>query len=128
MAQGRENRSRRFLWELAAITVVALGLRLVVCAELQDLPSVRTPWIGTDMATYRRLAMDLLAGKLPDAFYYQPFYYAVFLPAVYASLGSGAWSIVPGTFRRRCPSRTGPRCGSEPWRAMRPPLSRCPAL
>jgi len=94
MAQGRENRSRRFLWELAAITVVALGLRLVVCAELQDLPSVRTPWIGTDMATYRRLAMDLLAGKLPDAFYYQPFYYAVFLPAVYASLGSGAWSIM----------------------------------
>gem|GEM_PF-628235 len=84
-------RTRRFIRLLAGLTVFALLLRLLVCWQLADVDSVRAPWSGTDMATYRDLATAILRGHFPDSFYYQPFYYAVFLPAVYAVFGVNHW-------------------------------------
>jgi len=70
---------------------VALGLRLGVCLQLCPEPFVTNPAVVTDMATYRRLALEIAHGQIPSHFYYQPFYYAVFLPAIYALWGPGPW-------------------------------------
>lgn len=85
------RRSRRFLLGLAGLTAVALLLRLAVAAQLCAQPFTAQPPAGTDMETYRRLALNIARGEWPDHFYYQPFYYAVFLPAVYRIFGPGPW-------------------------------------
>ncbi len=85
-------RTRRFLIWLGLFSGVAIMLRLIVCVELSAIPSVTSPPSVTDMATYKQLAQEILAGKFPEVFYYQPFYYAVFLPCVYFFCGAGAWA------------------------------------
>ena len=90
----KHSRSRQFLFRLALIVLGALALRLLVCSQLSGLRSVIEPWKGTDMATYRRYALDILIGKWPEHFYYQPFYYSVFLPIVYAVFGKGPWGVM----------------------------------
>lgn len=90
-AHNRAGRSRDFLLALGAIVLMALGLRLAVCLQLCAQPFVEHPAVGTDMETYRRLALQIAQGDLPTHFYYQPFYYAVFLPAIYRIAGSGPW-------------------------------------
>ena len=87
-------RTRRFLRILAALTLFALALRLLVCWQISAAEAVRDPWSGTDMATYRDLAAAILQGRFPDSYYYQPFYYAVFLPAVYAVFGVNPWGVM----------------------------------
>jgi len=91
-AHNRVPPSRRFLLALAVVTAVALALRLAVCMQLCPQPFVEHPAVGTDMETYRRLALQIAQGDIPTHFYYQPFYYAVFLPAVYRLAGSGPWA------------------------------------
>ena len=86
-------RRRFYLW-LGGITLLALLLRLGVCGQLADQPAVANPHQGTDMATYKALAEGIAAGRFPDSFYYQPLYYAVFLPLIYALSGSGAWPVM----------------------------------
>lgn len=86
-------RQQRFLRWLLAITCLALALRLAVSFALVDHPSVINPDPRTDMATYQEFAQRIAHGNWPDHFYYQPFYYAVFLPAVYCTLGEGAWTV-----------------------------------
>ncbi len=88
------RRRKRFTIWLMAISLLALALRLAVCFELNRHPSVATPNSATDMATYQAIARDILQGRLPEAFYYQPFYYAVFLPLVYALFGDGPWGVI----------------------------------
>lgn len=90
-ARSRQLTTRTFLLALGGITLIALALRLVVCIQLCPQPFVVEPAVVTDMATYRRLALEIARGELPTHFYYQPFYYAVFLPLVYKALGSGPW-------------------------------------
>jgi len=41
-----------------------------------------SPSPQTDMATYWQLSGEILSGEFSGEFYYQPFYYAVFLPAI----------------------------------------------
>lgn len=86
--------TRRFLLCLGVVAAVGLGLRLGVCLELYRLPSVQTPWKGTDMATYRRIALEVRDGTCPERFYYQPFYYAVFLPAVHLLTGRSVRGVL----------------------------------
>ena len=88
------RRSRRFLLGLAGIALLALALRLTVCAQLATLPAVQDPATTTDMATYKRLAQEILGGRIPEYFYYQPLYYAVFLPVVYGLFGTNPWSVM----------------------------------
>jgi 4-amino-4-deoxy-L-arabinose transferase-like glycosyltransferase len=90
-ASRRHLTTRAFLLALLSLTLLGLALRLAVCLQLCPQPFVAEPAVVTDMATYRRLAMEIARGEFPSHFYYQPFYYAVFLPLVYTVLGTGAW-------------------------------------
>ncbi len=45
------------------------------------------------MATYCALADSILNGKLPETFYYQPFYYAIFLP-VCRIFSTSPWLLI----------------------------------
>ncbi|NLF16204.1 MAG: glycosyltransferase family 39 protein [Lentisphaerae bacterium] len=91
MAQTATRSRQRFLLALGGLSLLALALRVVVCIELCPLPSVAEPAVVTDMATYRRLGLEIARGQFPTHFYYQPFYYAVFLPIVYTLTGDGPW-------------------------------------
>jgi 4-amino-4-deoxy-L-arabinose transferase-like glycosyltransferase len=86
--------SRRFLLWLGGITLLALLLRLAVSSQLARHPSVATPLSVTDMATYRETALNILKGEFPKFYYYQPFYYAVFLPLIYFVSGPGPWGVI----------------------------------
>ncbi|OQA85117.1 MAG: hypothetical protein BWY31_02134 [Lentisphaerae bacterium ADurb.Bin242] len=83
--QQESNRSSRkggtvFLF-LCLIAVLGFLLRLAVSCELAaNDPAAGNPSNITDMKTYLDLADGILRGNLPALFYYQPFYYAVFLP------------------------------------------------
>jgi len=85
---------RRFSLILGVTAVAALLLRLAVCLELQDVPSVRHPAAVTDMATYQRLGRAIAVGQWPDHFDYQPLYYSLFLPLFYRFWQDGAWAIM----------------------------------
>ena len=88
-------KSRNFLLFLVVIVGLSLLLRGVVCYQLADTPAVQNPLEVTDMATYRRLALEIRSGKWPTAFDYQPFYYAVFLPLVFLFSPRGApWLVM----------------------------------
>ncbi len=85
---------RRLGLVLAALAGVAFLIRLGVCWELRNTPSVRHPAVVTDMATYQRLGRAIAAGDWPDHFDYQPFYYSLFLPLFYRFWDDGAWAIM----------------------------------
>lgn len=87
-------RTRQFLLILAAVVGVAFVLRLIVCWELSGTGAVRQPAVTTDMATYQRIAREILDGKWPEFFYYQPLYYAVFLPVVYLLTAKSVWGVL----------------------------------
>jgi len=66
---------------LPLIALAAFVIRFAVSWELiRNDPAVTTPSPITDMKTYLDLADNILRGIFPHNFYYQPFYYAVFLP------------------------------------------------
>jgi len=46
------------------------------------------------MATYKDLSEKIMRGEFHEAFYYQPLYYAVFLPVVHKILGNGIWPVM----------------------------------
>ena len=93
---GKSDRSSRkggtvsaLLWLIAA---AAFAIRFAVSCELiRSDPAVWAPSPITDMKTYLDLADGILAGKWPQQFYYQPFYYAVFL--VLCRLVRGVWLL-----------------------------------
>ena len=66
---------------LPLIALAAFAVRFAVSWELiRNDPAVAAPSPITDMKTYLDLADNILRGIFPHNFYYQPFYYAVFLP------------------------------------------------
>lgn len=83
---------RFYLW-LGVVSLAALGLRLWTGWELGDQQSVVAPASVTDMATYKKLAEDLLDGKWPEFFYYQPLYYTVVLPFSLLIADGAAWGV-----------------------------------
>lgn len=89
--ESKENRSVRkgravfpseyFKCLLFLIVFGAFLFRCIVAFQLIAAdPAAYAPSSITDMATYCALADAVLSGNLPDTFYYQPFYYSVFLP------------------------------------------------
>ena len=102
MKQKRKPRRKsswrsRFLAILALITIIGGGLRLGVGAELyHSYRPVTRPGPDTDMATYQDYARELLEGRydFSKGFYFQPFYYNAFLPAVYLIFGGSTWGVV----------------------------------
>lgn len=85
---------RNAIYVIAAIALVAFILRITVCAELADNPSVCNPNDQTDMATYARLAAEISKGQWPDHFDYQPFYYTMFLPFCRMLSGDSPWACM----------------------------------
>jgi 4-amino-4-deoxy-L-arabinose transferase-like glycosyltransferase len=88
---------RKFLYVIGAITLVAWLLRLYVGWQLMDSDSaVERPHIQTDMATYFKNAKAVADGTYDysEGFYYQPFYYTVFLPLTFKIFGAGAKGVV----------------------------------
>ncbi len=75
---------RRNLFLTIVILTAALLLRLVAVWQLSHADggnnAVFFPSLQSDMATYWRLSGELLSGSFSGEFYYQPFYYAVWLP------------------------------------------------
>ncbi len=92
--RGSSRRSTRFLIVLAAVTLVGLLLRGVVCMQLADSPEVSRPNPQSDMATYLRLGAEIRHGNLPDHYDYQPLYYTVFLPLLIPDNGSKLWLLM----------------------------------
>lgn len=55
--------------------------------------AVFAPSRATDLATYMRLANEIANGVFPETFYYQPYYYAVFLPLILLT-GAGVKGVI----------------------------------
>ena len=90
---------RKFLVILATVSMFGLLLRLIGSAELLGShPSVSNPSDSTDMYTYQKFSKEILNGTydFSKGFYYQPFYYTVFLPLVYAIGGHNPWGVIVG--------------------------------
>ncbi|MFA7230490.1 MAG: glycosyltransferase family 39 protein, partial [Victivallaceae bacterium] len=89
---------KKFIYSLIIIAAVALLLRLGVSSELagfnHGFNSVLRPSQATDMCTYRDLAAKIATGKWEGEFYYQPFYYAVFLPSIRILFGDSIWAVI----------------------------------
>jgi hypothetical protein len=84
-----------FLPTLAVLFVAALAIRLEVCRELLALDvQVSRPSAATDMSTYKLMSEQILSGEYSGEFYYQPFYYAVFLTTVKRLFGLGPWPVM----------------------------------
>ena len=92
------KRSRKFILLLFTAAAAAFLLRLFAAYEMGGINgginSVFTPSKATDLCTYMVLAEKVAAGKYEGVFYYQPFYYAVFLPAIRILLGAGVWKVI----------------------------------
>ncbi len=87
-------RTQQFALVLLVISLFALAIRVVVAVQLSSHPSVTDPAAVTDMAVYKELSEKILHGEWPDKFYFQPFYYAVFLPIVKGLLGTSATPVI----------------------------------
>ena len=80
---------------LILATLTAFAIRMRICHELLSAdPAVANPLPATDMATYKKLSEEILAGKFKGEYYYQPFYYAIFLPTVKLIFGKGVWALL----------------------------------
>lgn len=88
---GDTPEEKRFRKILFFISIAALLLRGVAAFEMacagNGINNMLTPLPTSDLATYMKLGKEISQGKLPEVFYYQPFYYAVFLPVIYFICG-----------------------------------------
>ncbi len=88
---------KRFKLALWLIVGAALLLRLGVSFDLasanEGVNSVVSPSQQTDMATYMRLSNSVARGEYRGLFYYQPFYYAVFLPIIKLVFGNSIKAV-----------------------------------
>ncbi|MCQ2380319.1 MAG: glycosyltransferase family 39 protein [Victivallaceae bacterium] len=78
----QQSSGRLFILAIWTIGVFALVLRLFACWQLSGCRAMCSPTPATDMYTYLTLSSDIMSGRFSGPFYYQPFYYAVFLPVV----------------------------------------------
>jgi len=70
-------------------------IRLQVCNELAAVDTqVANPNYQTDMYTYKMISEKIFNGDYNQVFYYQPFYYAVFLPAIKFCFGNGVNAVI----------------------------------
>ncbi len=87
-------KTHQFLLISFILATIAFFLRIIMVFEVIDSdPAIRKPLPITDMATYHLLSDSILAGNFPAEFYYQPFYYAFFLPIVKTIFQSNFISI-----------------------------------
>ena len=86
---------RKFKRALLLISAAALILRIIAAIEMCCFRggenNVFMPPPTSDLATYMQLGSDIAGGNFPKEFYYQPFYYTVFLGAL--NFLFGKWAI-----------------------------------
>ena len=88
---------KKFFIALGAVSLLGFLLRIGVSTELvHTYAPVTKPSHLTDMYTYQELSREVLEGTydIAGGFYYQPFYYTVFLPLVYKIGGFTHWSVI----------------------------------
>ena len=79
----KSTKDRNFQIINGVVALAALLIRLIAGFQLlRGDGRVATPPEVTDMWTYLHLSREILSGEVPRVFYYQPFYYSVFLPVV----------------------------------------------
>ncbi|MBE6357732.1 MAG: glycosyltransferase family 39 protein [Lentisphaerae bacterium] len=87
-----------FVRNLLIITVAGLILRLFAAWEMAScaggLNNALAPLSTSDLATYIKLGKECAAGNFPESFYYQPWYYAVFLPLCYHLGSFSLWMVI----------------------------------
>lgn len=90
----KNPKTRRFFFRLGLLVLAGVLIRLVVSAQLVESDSfVSDPDPRTDQATYLLLSGEIAEqGVFPRVFYYQPFYYSVFLPAARLIVRSRNWA------------------------------------
>ncbi len=90
--------NRKFYIWLGLIALVGVAIRLAVGFELAwfrgGMNSVMMPSSQTDMATYWHISGEIVLGNFKGPFYYQPFYYAVFLPVIRWLLGDSIYAVI----------------------------------
>ena len=90
-----ELNKRSFSVAILAILIFATFLRFAVSRELvMNDPQVRNPGKATDMATYKLYSEQVVKGEYNGPYYYQPFYYAVFLPSIKYLFGYKIWPVI----------------------------------
>ena len=89
---------RFFIHILLVIAALAFFLRLGVALEFSVINgganNMLSPPPASDLHTYIKLGSGIARGEFPKEFYYQPFYYAVFLPLIYLLSGFSLWAVV----------------------------------
>ena len=90
---------KKYLLILGAISILALTLRLIAGFQMSNLPNsqVVRPGSQTDMFTYLKYAHQLTTGTYSDfdgSYYYQPFYYAVFLRFLFSVFGTDPTVVI----------------------------------
>lgn len=89
---------KRFILILCLLAVTAFIIRMAAGIELLNYNGgrndVNTPSALTDMGTYMSLSNLVARGEFNSPFYYQPFYYAVFLPILKVLFGDLVWIII----------------------------------
>ncbi len=91
-----DNR-RRWLLLIWGAGVLALALRLFTAWEIargEFASSIFLPSKFTDLRTYMLLAQQVAEGTFEGPFYYQPFYYSVFLVVCRWLSGASVWGVV----------------------------------
>ena len=117
-----ESTVKKYVLVLGVITIMALTLRLIAGWQMyKTVPAVQAPSSQTDMYTYIQYASQLSEGTYKShdgAYYYQPFYYAVFLRILFTIFGSDPLVIVfaqafLGAFTVLLTGLIGARLGGE---------------
>lgn len=93
-----ESSIKKYVLVMAVISIMALALRLIAGWQMyKHVPAVQHPGAETDMFTYIQYAKQFAAGTYSNhggAYYYQPFYCAVFLRFLFTVFGSDPLVIV----------------------------------
>lgn len=88
---------RRFRFGLWIAALLALLWRLAVSGEIASgrfAGSIFQPSPATDLRTYMDLSRSIVEGTFSGPFYYQPFYYAFFLPCCRILGGGSVWMVI----------------------------------
>lgn len=85
----------KILWITAAMAVLLrIGVALEFSVINDGINNMLAPPKVSDLHTYIKLGSEIARGVWPAEFYYQPFYYAVFLPVIYLCSGFSLWAVV----------------------------------
>ena len=93
-----KDHQKKFWILLFSITLLSLAIRVLAAWQMYDsVPGVQQPISATDMDTYIKYGKQFKEGTYTDfngAYYYQPFYSAVFLRGVFTVFNLPLWYAI----------------------------------